>query len=176
MIFFGDDAIKSLYNRHRNKMINVSSETPNKKFVNTDLVKAVVAGDYVAGRELSKKPIKFKSFAKNFLAMNKLPNIDDNTHGMWRRISVINFQRKFEESEKDRKLTEKLKQELSGLFNWAIEGYERLNTRDFNFTESESMRNSKKQYKAQSNSVFDFIEMCLRGSDPEDSISFKDAF
>jgi putative DNA primase/helicase len=135
MIFFGDDAIKSLYNRHRNKMINVSSETPNKKFVNTDLVKAVVAGDYVAGRELS-------------LAMNKLPNIDDNTHGMWRRISVINFQRKFEESEKDRKLTEKLKQELSGLFNWAIEGYERLNTRDFNFTESESMRNSKKQYKA----------------------------
>jgi putative DNA primase/helicase len=108
--------------------------------------------------------------------MNKLPNIDDNTHGMWRRTYVINFQRKFEESEKDRKLTEKLKQELSGLFNWAIEGYERLNTRDFNFTESESMRNSKKQYKAQSNSVFDFIEMCLRGSDPEDSISFKDAF
>ena len=34
----------------------------------------------------------------------------------------------------------------------------------------------KEQYKAQSNSVFDFIEMCLQGSDPEDSISFKDAF
>jgi phage/plasmid-associated DNA primase len=46
--------------------------------------------------------------------MNKLPNIDDNTHGMWRRTYVINFQRKFEESEVDRKLTEKLKQELSG--------------------------------------------------------------
>ena len=38
------------------------------------------------------------------------------------------------------------------------------------------MRNSKKQYKAQSNSVFDFIEMCLQGSGPDDSISFKDAF
>ena len=76
----------------------------------------------------------------------------------------------------DRKLTEKLKQELSGLFNWALEGYERLKTRDFSFNESESMRNSKKQYKAQSNSVFDFIEMCLQGSDPDDSISFKDAY
>ena len=158
------------------KMINVSSETPNKKFVNTDLVKAVTAGDYVTGRELYKKPFKFKSFAKHFLAMNKLPNIDDNTHGMWRRIYVINFPRKFEESEMDRKLTEKLKQELSGLFNWALEGYERLKTRDFSFNESESMRNSKKQYKAQSNSVFDFIEICLQGSGPEDSISFKDAY
>ena len=158
------------------KMINVSSETPNKKFVNTDLVKAVVAGDYVTGRELYKKPFKFKSFAKHFLAMNKLPNIDDNTHGMWRRIYVINFPRKFEESEMDRELTEKLKEELSGLFNWALEGYERLKTRDFSFNESESMRNSKKQYKAQSNSVFDFIEMCLQGSGPEESISFKDAY
>ena len=41
------------------------------------------------------------------------------------------------------------------------------------------MRNQqeiKKKYKAQSNSVFDFLEMCLQGAEFEDSISFKDMY
>jgi putative DNA primase/helicase len=40
---------------------------------------------------------------------------------MWRRIHVINFPRKFSETEMDVELTEKLLDELSGIFNWALE-------------------------------------------------------
>ncbi len=125
------------------KMINVSGETPNKKCMNTDLVKAVVAGDWVTGREVYKKPSKFKPYAKHYLGMNTLPDIEDNTHGMWRRIHVIEFPRKFAEHEMDVELTEKLMAELSGIFNWALEGYKRLDGQKFIFSESRQCANLK---------------------------------
>ena len=158
------------------KMINVSGETPTKKCMNTDLVKSVVAGDWVTGREVYKKPSKFKPYAKHYLGMNTLPDIEDNTHGMWRRIHVIEFPRKFAEHEMDVELTEKLMAELSGIFNWALEGYKRLGGQKFIFSESPSMSKSKKQYQQQSNSVLDFIDHCFKDANPEDSVPFKDLY
>jgi putative DNA primase/helicase len=158
------------------KMINVSSETPNKKYINTDLTKAVVAGDWVTGRELYKRPSKFQPFAKHYLAMNELPNIEDNTHGMWRRIHVIEFPHKFTEDKMDVELTEKLRAELSGIFNWALEGYKRLRMQKFIFSESQSMNTSKKHYKNQSNSASDFISRHFVRADEEHSVIFKDEY
>ncbi len=156
------------------KMINISSETPNKKYINTDLMKAVVAGDWVTGRELYKRPSKFQPFAKHYLAMNELPNIEDNTHGMWRRIHVIEFPHKFTEDKMDVELTEKLRTELSGIFNWALEGYKRLRMQKFIFSESQSMQATKKNYKTQSNSVLDYISRHFVKADDENSVALKD--
>jgi len=158
------------------KMINVSGETPNSKFMNTDLVKAVVAGDWVTGREVYKRPSKFKPFAKHYLGMNTLPDIKDNTHGMWRRIYVIEFPRKFSEGEMDVELTQKLQTELSGIFNWALEGYKRLRNQNFIFSESGSMLISKQLYQTQNNSVLEFFVNHFKRSDPEDSVPLKDVY
>lgn len=159
------------------KMINVSGETPNMKNMNTDLIKSVVAGDWVTGREVYKKPSKFKPYAKHYLGMNTLPEIDDNTHGMWRRIHVIEFPRKFSESEMDVELTGKLMDELSGIFNWALEGYRRLRDQGFIFSVSPSMRRSKKIYKQKNSSVIDFAESHLvKSIDPKQSVIFKDVY
>ena len=51
------------------KMINVSGETPSAKQMNTDLIKSVVGGDWVTGREVYKKPSKFKPYAKHYLGV-----------------------------------------------------------------------------------------------------------
>jgi len=159
------------------KMINVSGETPNAKCMNTDLIKSVVSGDWVTGREVYKKPSKFKPYAKHYLGMNTLPEIDDNTHGMWRRIHVIEFPRKFSESEMDVELTGKLMDELSGIFNWALEGYRRLRDQGFIFSESSNMLRAKKIYKQKNSSVIDFEESCLVNSiDIEDSVPLKDVY
>jgi len=92
------------------------------------------------------------------------------------RIHVIEFPRKFAEHEMDVELTEKLMAELSGIFNWALEGYKRLGGQKFIFSESPTMSKSKKQYQQQSNSVLDFIDNCLKDADPEDSAPFKDLY
>jgi putative DNA primase/helicase len=102
--------------------------------------------DWVAGREPYKGPCKFKPFAKHFLAMNEIPTIDDTSHGMWRRIYIIEFPKTFNEDEMDVFLIDKLKNELSGIFNWAIEGYKRLRDRNFRFKEGRSMKASKQNY------------------------------
>jgi len=154
----------------------VSGETPSGRAMSTDLIKLVTAGDWVTGREVYKKPTKFKPFAKHYLGMNTLPDIEDNTHGMWRRIYVIQFPRKFAEHEMDVELTNKLMGELSGIFNWALDGYKRLKNRKFIFSESISMKRSKKRYKQESNSALDFAERCLCKSNINESVSLMDAF
>jgi phage/plasmid-associated DNA primase len=65
---------------------------------------------------------------------------------------------------------------LSGIFNWALEGYKRLDGQKFIFSESPAMSKSKKQYQQQSNSVLDFIDSCLKDANPEDSSAFKDLY
>jgi len=37
------------------KMVNISGETPRTKNIDTDVIKAVTAGDWVTGRELYKQ-------------------------------------------------------------------------------------------------------------------------
>ena len=113
----------------------------------------------------------------HYLGMNTLPEIEDNTHGMWRRIHVIEFPRKFSESEMDVELTGKLMDELSGIFNWALEGYRRLRDQGFIFSESPSMQRSKSRYKQKNSSVVDFAEShFVEIFDSDNSVPFKDVY
>jgi len=158
------------------KMLNISSETPQKKMVNTDIFKAVVAGDWVSGRKPYQEPLKFKPFVKHYLAMNQLPDIQDSSHGMWRRIYIIEFQRVFAEHEMDVYLTEKLKNELPGIFNFALQGYKRLQTKEFIFTEGSLMKQSKQNYKNQSNSVSAFTSQFLAKGEPNERVVLKNLY
>lgn len=158
------------------KMINVSSETPKRKYINTDTVKAVVGGDWVTGREPYKHPMKFKPFAKHFLAMNEVPMIEDNTHGMMRRLYFVEFPRTFKNHEMDVYLSDKLRKELSGIFNWAMEGYKRLSEKGFMFNESKSMRQSKQNYKNHTNSASAFASQCFEKGSEDDLVKFSDLY
>jgi putative DNA primase/helicase len=144
------------------KMINVSGETPLSKQINTDIIKAAVAGDWVTGREPYKQPLKFRPYAKHYLAMNKAPNITDYSHGMCRRIMVIDFPRIITEEEMDRELEGKLAQELSGIFNWAIRGYRNLKERGFRFLEPQSVSISKQSYREDTDSVRAFTNQSIK--------------
>jgi len=161
------------------KMINISGETPQNKYINTDAIKAATAGDWITGRELYKAPMKFRPFAKHFLAMNKAPVITDQSHGMWRRIWVLEFNRRFTEKDMDRQLEEKLTHELSGIFNWALEGYKKLKAKKFALSEPESMKMSKKQYRDDINddSITSFVKKHLMKSDnPKDMPVFGETY
>jgi len=161
------------------KMINISAETPQGRCINTDAVKAATAGDWITGRELYKQPMKFRPFAKHFLAMNKRPEIMDQSHGMWRRIWVLEFKRRFTEEDMDRQLEAKLVGELSGIFNWALEGYNKLKEKKFALSETPSMKMSKKEYRDEltSDSVGSFEKKCLqKSSNPKDAIIFSETY
>ena len=158
------------------KMINISGETPQKKQINTDVIKAVVAGDWVTGRSPYEKPLKFRPYAKHYLAMNETPMINDNTHGMWRRIYIVDFPRKFSEDEMDTELPQKLLLELPGIFNWALEGYNRLRSHQFKFKEAESMRIAKQKYRTEDDSTLAFISDQLIKSEEKDRAKLSEVY
>jgi putative DNA primase/helicase len=108
--------------------------------------------------------------------MNQIPKIDDTSHGWWRRIYILEFLREFSEAEMDVHLTDRLKTELSGIFNWALDGYKRLRKNNFIFSKGISMQKSKQQYKNQSNSVFAFISKYLDKTDEDSRVILKKTY
>lgn len=158
------------------KMLNISGETPVKN-LKTDTFKSVTGGDWVTGRTLYKQPMKFRPFAKHFLAMNKRPVIQDTSHGMLRRIWIIDFPRTFTAKDMDRQLEQKLALELSGIFNWAMEGYKRLRELNFALRETESMRLQKQEYQNEMDSVRAFVHDCLvRSENIDDRIKYSSLY
>jgi putative DNA primase/helicase len=85
-------------------------------------VKSWTGGDTISIRPLHRNVFAFQPTHKLWLAFNHKPEIKDASPGMWSRIRLIPFERSFEKYQADKKLTEKLKAEASGILNWALEG------------------------------------------------------
>jgi putative DNA primase/helicase len=92
------------------------------------LVKQVTGGDSVSGRLLFQNPIEFKPEFKIYINTNHLPKISDSTVFASGRIKVIPFNRHFEPDEQDKGLKKELRkpENMSGILNWLIEGYQML--------------------------------------------------
>lgn len=86
------------------------------------LVKQVTGGDTISARFLHREFFEFKPTFKLWLAANHKPIIRASDHAMWRRIRIIPFSVTIPEDERDPDILNKLKCELPGILNWAIEG------------------------------------------------------
>lgn len=86
-------------------------------------IKRMTGGDTVAARYMrSNEIITFRPEFKLFLATNSLPHIREGGHSIWRRIRLIPFEAVITEAERDGHLPDKLRAELPGILNWAIQG------------------------------------------------------
>lgn len=86
------------------------------------LVKQLTGGDVVTSRFLWGREIEYIPQFKVVLACNHLPRIHGTDHGIWRRIRVIPFPLQIAEKDQDRNLGGRLRNELSGILNWTLEG------------------------------------------------------
>jgi hypothetical protein len=53
---------------------------------------------------------------------NHKPEINDTSHGMWRRVGLVPFEQTIPKPERDPQLLEKLKAEGAGILNWMLDG------------------------------------------------------
>ena len=97
--------------------------------------KMLTSGDGIQGRNIYESPFEFVNHAKLSWACNKLPivsNRDINSPEFKRRIMLTEMIIGHEKVDKD--IYNKFRSELSGIFNWAIEGYNLYIEEDgFNF-------------------------------------------
>lgn len=100
------------------------SEPENHMYIDASIFKSLTGRDKITARHLHQREFEFYPVFKLFINCNYLPKIDDNTVFRSRRVNVITFDRHFFNFEEDKHLKNKLIEtnELSGIFNWCLDG------------------------------------------------------
>lgn len=140
---------------------------------NTEMFKAIVAGEQIRAEIKGGATVKFKSSVKMVTAMNSLPFAKDQSYGFVRRLLILPFDRRFVGDEIDRQLFEKLEKELSGIFNLALRGLERLRSQNFVFSESSKSNENLLEYQEAISPITAFVDEMLVKADQEVRVSNK---
>ncbi|HOW25489.1 MAG TPA: phage/plasmid primase, P4 family [Bacteroidales bacterium] len=144
----------------QNKLVNFCSEIDHKGSFSSGIFKRIITGETLTGDAKFKNPIKFQPYCKLLFATNDLPQTVDTTKGFFRRIFILKFNRSFEGDHCDPDLLKKLESEISGIFNWLLEGLGQL-IHDQAFTVPSSSEEETYNYLEGCNSVVAFInERC----------------
>lgn len=140
------------------KLINISTEI-GAQAIESPYFKAITGGDMINAAFKHKNAFSFQPYCKLAFAGNSFPRIRDNSHGYFRRFLPVQFKRQFLEGDpqRDPHLFEKLKQELSEIFYWALCGLARLRKQKL-FTESEETKALMMGYRRSNNPVLCFTE------------------
>jgi putative DNA primase/helicase len=122
------------------------------------LVKQLTGGDKVAARRLYENEIEFIPQFKLWMATNHKPVIRGNDAGVWRRIALIPFKVEIPKNAVDIHLKDKLRDELPGILNWALEGLAEWRIHRLVFPEI--IQTETENYKIEMDVIESFIEDC----------------
>jgi len=122
------------------------------------LVKSMTGGDRIVARFLFHEDFEYTPQFKLWLSGNHLPQIRGTDHAIWRRIRLIPFTVTIPEEDRDLQLPAKLRDELPGILNWALEGC-RLWQRD-GLNPPESVMAATGQYREEQDTLAIFIADC----------------
>ncbi len=138
-----------------NKLVNYASEINGK--LETSLFKAMVSGEPVEACLKYGQPFTMDDYAKFIFNCNELPKDVEHTNAYFRRFLIIPFDVTIPEHEQDKNLHAKIiDNELSGVFNWVLQGLNRL-LEQKRFSNCEAAKKAVEQYKFESNSVQMFL-------------------
>ena len=144
--------------KDKSLLCSSENESLSGKGFDSQYLKAISGGDEINAEHKGKPMITFKPFCKMIFSLNTLPNISDRTEGFMRRLVIIPFENSYsiDDGTADIHLEEKLKEELSGIFNLAVKGLNRLKKNDFRFTKCEKIDVYLKEYELSINPYMEF--------------------
>ena len=140
----------------KNCRIASVSELEEGMILNVALMKTFTGGDTQTARFLHKEEFEFVPQFKIIINTNVLPKMSDDSIFKSDRIHLLCFDRHFELNERDYGLKDKLKNEISGIFNLIAEHYQKLNQE--NFILPKSTQNTIEKYQLNSNNILLFIK------------------
>jgi P4 family phage/plasmid primase-like protien len=141
------------------KLLNAVTEIGDLDKAAEGLLKAFVSADPMFFDRKNLPGVNARPTARNLFSTNNLPRFADRSPGLWRRMIVLPFRRSVPIDRQDRHLIEKLRVELPGIFNWAIEGLRRLRCQG-RFTEPTLSRDALDSYRTESNPARAFLQEC----------------
>ncbi|MEG3072109.1 MAG: phage/plasmid primase, P4 family [Candidatus Syntrophopropionicum ammoniitolerans] len=139
------------------RFVNISE--PDRKLVlSAALLKSLTGNDTINARFLHENSFDFRPQFKIFINTNHLPMVTDLTLITSGRVKIIPFERHFEEWEQDKNLKKLFSEEenLSGILNWVIEGYRKIQTDGFKVPAT--VRQATLDYHKENDKIGLFVE------------------
>ena len=156
-------ALDQLAGFHLSVLVGASlvyvDEVPRKP-IDEQRLKSMIAGERIAVDRKYRDPVSIHVRGKWLVLGNHLPAITDHSTGFWRRWDIVPFGVTIPERERDPLLAQTIiREELSGVLNWALEGLQRLQRRGgFDVVLPAAMSMVLGEAKADTNSVIAWLE------------------
>jgi putative DNA primase/helicase len=122
------------------------------------IVKQITGGESIIARFLHKDYFEFSPEFKVFFTTNHKPIVKGTDEGIWRRIKLIPFLAYIPTEKQDLQLPVKLKEEVSGILNWMVEGcllWQKEGLKDAN-----SVSRSNQDYRSEMDISLPFLTEC----------------
>lgn len=150
------------------KLANISGDIGLSMVKDTGIIKRLSGGDSIMAQHKFGHPFEFINFAKLIYACNNPPEIKDTSDSMWGRMLHITFPNTFLDNMPgtDPNIIDKLttEEELSGLFNWAMDGLKRLKSTG-KFSYNKTVEENRMAYERKADPIKGFVQDKLEYSD-----------
>ncbi|SMO84201.1 phage/plasmid primase, P4 family [Gracilimonas mengyeensis] len=154
-----------------NKLINWASDVGDRLQSNT--FKQLASGEPIEARLPYKEPFQLTNVCKFAFNTNTLPADVEHTDAFFERFLIIPFEEYIEPERRDPKLAEKIiSNELPGVFNWVLEGLERLIEQQ-GFSHCEASDKALREFRKEADSVASFVDEMNYQPDPEHWVKAK---
>lgn len=143
------------------KLLVTCAELPQRDSgTGVQKLKQCISGDIVSGELKFGRRIDFRNKAKFMFSMNLPPTISDKSYGLYRKLLILNFTRRFEEHEMERDLRQELMKEKNGIFLWMLDGAIDL-IKNKRFSETDEVLKEKNIFLRNINPILMFGDECL---------------
>lgn len=159
------------------RLANIYYDLPKRDLQSESNFKALTGGDVIKGERKYQEPFSFRNYATLIFSSNTVPKVgEDFTDAFWRRWILISFPYTFKDNpdendpfEKQAENQEELlkslthEEQLSGLFNWAVEALLRLQENN-TYSITQSREEVREDWLKKSEPVKRFVEECCEVS------------
>lgn len=142
--------------RLRGARFVAAMETSEGRALAESFVKTVTGGDRITVRRLYCEHFEFWPTFKLWLGTNHKPVIKGGDDGIWRRVRLIPFERRFDGERADPNLREKLETELPGILAWAVRGC--LEWQKHGLPMPQAVADATASYRSEMDTLRSFIE------------------
>ena len=142
----------------RGKLANICPEIPDSPIKNTGVIQSLTGESLIQVQKKHQTGTPYENHAKLLFSANQIPTVSNPKDAWFRRVRIIEFPNQFliSNPKRDENLGVKLAAEVQGIFNLAVEGWQRLKTQG-KLTGAKSTEDSRRDYLKRSNPLEYFV-------------------
>jgi putative DNA primase/helicase len=162
------------------KLANVHPDLSDQTINQMQMFKKLTGRDTVSADVKFESPVQFENHATLLFACNRMPVLDDDTRGNWRRWLLIDFPNTFEpddtETEEKHVLMDRLTQEseLQGLLVRCVEEISAWDDGRAWFPNAPDWEQTRSRIRRAAEPIYDFAHACLRDVDTGEGFETTD--